>query len=190
MPSKPKPKTKSIPAVNPTLDSMIHVVRGQKVMLDSDLAMLYGVKTGNLNQTVKRHQNRFPHDFMFFISDKELSGLILQSAISNVGRGGRRKATTVYTELGVAMLSSVLGSERAVQMNIAIMRAFVKLREAVATNKELAAQMEKIERKQDRTSSVIEVLVEDIDRIGHEVEKMKQQPAQSKRKIGFALTKK
>ncbi len=190
MPRKPAQKSKSTPAILPSVDSMIHVVRGQKVMLDSDLAMLYGVKTGNLNQAVKRNQKRFPHDFMFSLLDNELRGLILQSAISNEGRGGRQKSTTVYTELGVAMLSSVLGSERAVQMNIAIMRAFVKMREVLATNKDLAARMEKIERKQDRTASVIEVLVEDIDRIGHEVKKMKQQPTPSKRNIGFELSKK
>ncbi len=168
---------------------MIHVVRGQKVMLDSDLAALYGVKTGNLNQAVKRNINRFPHDFMFSLSDNELRDLRLQSAISSL-HGGRRYEATVFTELGVAMLSSVLGSERAVQMNIAIMRAFVKLRAAAMADKELAARVEKLETKQSRTASVIEVLVEDIDRIDGEVKKMKRAETKPKHPLGFQISKK
>lgn len=189
MPRKPKPKSKNFPAVVPTVESMIHVVRGQKVMLDSDLAALYQVTTGNLNLAVKRHKNRFPHDFTFSLSDNELRNLILQSAISRL-HGGRRKEVTVFTELGVAMLSSVLGSERAVQMNIAIMRAFVKLREIMMTNKDLATRVEKLESKQDRTASVIEILVEDIDRIGGEVKKMKRFEAKPKHPLGFQMSKK
>ncbi len=174
----------------PTVESMIHVVRGQKVMLDSDLAALYQVRTSNLNTAVKRNINRFPPDFMFSLSYNELQRLRLQSAASNEGRGGRRYQTTVFTELGVAMLSSVLGSERAVQMNIAIMRAFVKMREVALANKELAHRVEKLESKQDRTASVIEVLVEDIDRLGHDVKQMRRKPKVSKQKIGFRLGKK
>lgn len=98
MAKKPvRPAKKSL-AVLPSADSMIHVVRGQKVMLDSDLAALYGVKTGNLNLAVKRHQNRFPHDFMFSLSDNELRNLILQSAISRL-HGGRRKETIVMEKM-------------------------------------------------------------------------------------------
>jgi hypothetical protein len=150
-------------------------------MLDSDLAALYQVTTGNLNLAVKRHLNRFPHDFMFTLSDNELRNLILQSAISSL-HGGRRKPATAFTELGVAMLSSVLGSERAVQMNIAIMRAFVKLRQITVDNKELAHRVEKLETKQQRTASVIEVLVEDIERIDGEVKRMKRPAAEKKQK--------
>jgi hypothetical protein len=189
MSRKPKPKSKNLPTIMPTVDSMIHVVRGQKVMLDSDLAALYQVRTSNLTTAVKRNINRFPPDFMFSISDNELHDLRLQSAASSL-HGGRRYQATVFTELGVAMLSSVLGSERAVQMNIAIMRAFVKLRAAAMADKELAARVEKLETKQSRTASVIEVLVEDIDRIDGEVKKMKRPMVEKKHKIGFQLGKK
>lgn len=189
MPRKKRLPSSALVSEVRSVEGLIHVVRGQKVMLDSDLAALYGVKTGNLNQSVKRNIKRFPHDFMFSISNNELQNLILQSAISSL-HGGRRKSTTVYTELGVAMLSSVLGSERAVQMNIAIMRAFVKMREITANHKELAARVEKLETKQGRTASVIEILVEDIDRLDHEVKRMKRSPQPGKQKIGFQLNKK
>lgn len=132
------------------VDSLIHVVRGQRVMLDRDLAELYGVMTGNLNLAVKRQSNRFPEDFMFKLTPEEASRLpsrrlILQSAISKKGRGGRRFLPNAFTEQGVAMLSSVLNSERAVEINIAIMRAFVKLRQAVMFDAGLAERMEKAE---------------------------------------------
>ena len=101
--------------------------------------------------------------------------------------GGGRYPPKVFTELGVAMLSSVVNSEHAVQMNIAIMRAFVLLREMIAHNKDFAARIEKLERGHDRTASVIEILVEDIDRLALDVKKMKTEPSPSKRKIGFDL---
>lgn len=126
-------------------------------MLDRDLAELYGVPTGTLNETVKRHNNRFPDDFMFKLTPEEAFRLISQSVISNTerlisqpaiskkGRGGQRFLSNVFTEQGVAMLSSVLKSERAVEINIAIMRAFVKLRQAVMFDASLAVRMEKAE---------------------------------------------
>jgi hypothetical protein len=100
----------------PQLDELLREVRGQKVMLDADLARLYGVTTGNLNKAVKRNQARFPGDFMFQLTDKETESLIFQSGRSK-GRGGRRHRPYAFTEQGVAMLSSVLNSERAVQVN-------------------------------------------------------------------------
>lgn len=123
--------------------SKILLVRGKKVMLDSDLAKLYGVETKNLNLQVKRNIKRFPEDFMFKLSKDE--SLRLQNATSK--RGGRRYLPYVFTQEGVAMLSSVLSSERAVQVNIAIMRAFVKLREILLTHKELAQKIEELEHK-------------------------------------------
>src|SRR5208283_4994192 len=105
--------------------------------------------------------------------------------ISNAGRGGRRYLPFAFTEHGVVMLSSVLKSQRAVQMNILVTRAFVRLREIVASNKELATRIEKLERGHDRTASVIEVLVEDIDRLAVEVKQMKALPSVPKRRIGF-----
>jgi ORF6N domain len=128
------------------IEQRILLIRGQKVMLDADLAELYGVPTRVMNQTVKRNIERFPEDFMFRLTVKETAGLRdylgtaalrSQSVISNRGRGGRRYLPLAFTEQGVAMLSSVLRSPRAVQVNIAIMRAFVKLREILATHRDL-----------------------------------------------------
>jgi hypothetical protein len=153
-------------------------------MLDSDLAALYGVTTGNLNLAVRRNKTRFPEDFMFALTSDEAAGLLLQFARAN-GRGGRRTPPYAFTELGVAMLSSVLNSERAVQANIAIMRAFVRLRALIASNKKIAARVEKLDHGQDRTASVIEVLVEDIDRLAQDVRQIKALPKPRPRKIGF-----
>jgi len=114
------------------IQNMIHEIRGQKVMLDSDLARLYGVETYRLNEAVKRNAKRFPPDFMFQLTDEEWNNtLISQIAISKKNRGGRRFAPFVFTEQGISMLSSVLNTERAIDVNIQIMRAFVKLRQFV-----------------------------------------------------------
>ena len=111
------------------IERNIYLIRGQKVMLDSDLAKLYGVETFNLNKAVKRNISRFPQDFMFQLTKEEADSLRFQIGLSKAeGRGGRRYLPYAFTEQGVAMLSSVLRSDRAVQVNIAIMRAFVKLR--------------------------------------------------------------
>lgn len=165
------------------------MIRGKKIIIDSDPAALYGVTTGNLNLSVRRNLQRFPEDFMFALSREEAESLLLQTAIAKGGRGGRRTAPFAFTELGVAMLSSVLNSERAVQMNMAIMRTFVKLREAVAHNKDLAARLGKLESGQDRTVSVIEVLVEDLDRLEDEVKGLKARPPSTRRRIGFVVDK-
>jgi hypothetical protein len=177
---------KTVAASRP-VESLIHVIRGQKVMLDSDLAALYQVTTGNLNLAVRRNERRFPADFMFKISSAEADSLVLQNARAKTGRGGRRTPPFAFTELGVAMLSSVLNSERAVQMNIVIMRAFVRLREILAHNRDIAARVEKLERGHDRAASVIEVLVEDIEQLAREVKDMKALPPVTKRRIGFRL---
>lgn len=113
--------------------------------------------------------------------------MLLQNARANAGRGGRRTPPFAFTELGVAMLSSVLNSERAVQMNMAIMRAFVRMRELMTSNKDIAARVEKLERGHERTASVMEVLIEDIDRLAREVKGMKALPPVTKRRIGFIL---
>lgn len=189
MSNKPRSKPLQLPHTPTSIEGMIHVVRGKKVMLDSDLAALYQVRTSNLNTAVKRNLNRFPSDFMFTLSDNELRDLRLQIAASS-SHGGRRYQAHGFTELGVAMLSSVLNSERAVQMNIAIMRAFVKLREATVAQQELAQRVGRLEHKQARTASVIEVLVEDIDRLDGQVNRMQQKPKTSARTIGFQLEKK
>jgi ORF6N domain-containing protein len=123
-------------------------------MLDADLAQLYDVTTGNLNKAVKRNQARFPGDFMFQLTDKEMESLLFQSGRSK-GRGGRRHRPYVFTEQGVAMLSSVLNSERAVQVNIAIMRTFVQLRRLMDSNADLARKIESLEKKYDEKFAAV-----------------------------------
>ena len=125
-------------------------LRGERVLLDEDLAVLYGVETRVLVQAVKRNLDRFPEDFMFQLSGEEWEGLRSQSVISKPeGRGGRRYAPYAFTEQGVAMLSSVLHSDQAVKVNIEVMRAFVRLREILSTHADLARKLESLERKYD-----------------------------------------
>ena len=144
-------KIKSLETAIVTLDQVerkIYTIRGDKVMLDSDLAVLYGVMTGRLNEQVRRNIERFPDDFMFQLTAAEFANLMSQIAISSSNNyGGRRKLPLVFTEQGVAMLSSVLNSDRAVQVNIAIMRAFVNMRRLVATNEEINKKLAAIEKK-------------------------------------------
>ena len=124
------------------IENKIFIIRRQKVMLDSDLAKLYDVETEVLNQGVKRNKKRFPEDFMFQLTDEEWKSLKSQIVISKKGRGGRRYNPYVFTEQGVAMLSSVLKSERAIEVNVQIMRVFVKLRQIALTNVELAKELQ------------------------------------------------
>jgi hypothetical protein len=131
----PRVNKSALPAL--TIACHIHAARGRRVMTDAALAEIYGVTTGNINLAVRRNKARFPPDFMFVLTKSEADSLILQSAISKNGRGGRRHLPYVFTELGVAMLSSVLASERAVQMNIGIMRTFVQLRDGNAHRRTL-----------------------------------------------------
>src|SRR5882724_7144660 len=133
----------------------IYLMRGQKVMLDFELAELYKVETRALNQAVSRNMERFPKDFAFQFTREEFEALMSQTVISNAGRGGRRKLPWAFTEQGVAMLSSVLHSPRAVQVNVAIMRTFVKLREMLTTHKDLAQKLEALEKKYDRQFKVV-----------------------------------
>jgi ORF6N domain len=127
-------------------------VRTQNVMLDSDLATLYGVEVKALNQAVRRNKDRFPTDFMFRLSATEAASLRSQTVTANAGRGGRRTPPFAFTEQGVAMLSSVLRSPRAVRVNIEIMRAFVQLRRMLGANEELARKLDALEQKYDGRS--------------------------------------
>ena len=138
-----------------SIERRILLIRGQKVMLGADLAELYGVTVGRLNEAVKRNGKRFPCDFMFQLSLQELRNLKSQIAISSSRWGGRRHQPYAFTEQGVAMLSSVLNSERAVQVNIEIMRAFVRLRALIASNKELARRLVELEEKYDSQFKVV-----------------------------------
>ena len=165
------------------IERKIYFLRGQKVVLDSDLAELYGVKTFNLNKAVKRNLARFPEDFMFQLTEQEAQALRFQIGISKTGRGGRRYLPYVFTEQGVAMLSSVLNSERAIQVNIAIMRAFVKLRELLVTNRELAEKLAVLESKYDTQFKVVFQVMSLL---------MKSEPAlpaKASRRIGFGANK-
>ena len=128
------------------IQNLIYEIRGVKVMLDSDLAKLYGVETFNLNKAVKRNINRFPNDFMFQLTKEEYSGLIFQFGISKPKRGGRRFMPYVFTEQGVAMLSSVLQSEQAIAINIQIMRTFVQIKQFALENKDLSNRVAELER--------------------------------------------
>jgi hypothetical protein len=132
------------------IESAILVIREQRVMLDRDLAALYGVTTANLNKAVARNRERFPPDFMFQLTAEEVEILKCQTGISSSGWGGRRRSRPyAFTEQGVAMLSSVLRSARAVDVNIEIMRAFVRLRHWAASNAELARRIDELEEKYD-----------------------------------------
>ena len=127
------------------IQNLIYEIRGIKVMLDSDLAKLYGVETFNLNKAVKRNIGRFPKDFMFQLTKEEYESLIFQNGISKSQRGGRRFLPYVFTEQGVAMLSSVLNSEQAIAINIQIMRTFVQLKQLALENKELTKRFSELE---------------------------------------------
>lgn len=138
-----------------SIERKIFLVRGQKVMLDSDLAELYGVSTKVLVQAVKRNMKRFPLDFMFQIENQDVIGLRSQIVTSKIGRGGRRYRPYAFTEQGVAMLSTVLNSDRAIEVNIHIMRVFAKLREMIASHKDLAKKLEVLEKRYDSQFKVV-----------------------------------
>lgn len=158
----------------------IFVVRGHKVMLDADLADLYQVETRVLNQAVRRNRERFPEDFMFEINEVEVEILRSQTVISSWG--GRRYLPYAFTEQGVAMLSSVLKSPLAVQVNIAIMRTFVRLRELTATHRELAEKITNLERQYAEHDTEIEGIFEAIRRL------LEPPESGQRRRIGFAQT--
>jgi ORF6N domain len=139
----------------------IYVIKGQKVMMDEDLAEMYGVETKRLNEQVKRNIKRFPKDFMFTLTEKEFKNLKSQNATSSVladkaGWGGRRKLPNAFTEQGVAMLSSILNSDTAIEVNLRIIRVFTKLREYALTHKEILLQLAKLEKEVKGNSKDIE----------------------------------
>ena len=160
----------------------IRLFRGQKVLFDSDLARLYGVTTGNLNKAVTRNRERFPEDFVFQLTAEEAQNLIFQIGRSK-GRGGRRHLPYAFLEQGVAMLSSVLQSERAVKINIAIMRAFVKLREMLETNRELARKFSELEQRVGKHDEEIAAILEAI-------RQLMVPPEKTRREIGFHVREK
>ncbi len=163
----------------PLIESRILLIRGQKVLLDADLALLYEVKTRALNQAVRRNGERFPEDFMFRLTKTEEESLRSQIVTSNEGRGGRRYLPYAFTEQGIAMLSSVLTSKRAIEVNIAIMRTFVRLRHILATHEELARQLDELRWRQEEQGLQIQSI---FDTLQHFIEGPDIEP---KRRIGF-----
>ena len=159
------------------VERQILLFRGHRVLLDVHLAALYGVTTKRLNEQVRRNHSRFPDDFMFQLMLDEVEALRSQIATSEGGRGGRRYAPYVFTEQGVAMLSTVLNSERAIQVNIEIMRAFVRLPQLLASNDRLARKLEALEKKYDGQFKVV------FDAI----RQLMTPPEPKKRKIGFLV---
>lgn len=171
-----RPMTETTLPIPPErIERAILLMRSHKVLLDEDLAALYGVATRVLVQAVHRNRTRFPDDFMFQLSDEEFARLRSQVGISNRGRGGRRYRPYAFTEQGVAMLSSVLRSERAVQVNIEIMRAFVRLRQLLASHEDLARRLDELEQKYDEHFKVV----------FEAIRQLMAPPTQSQRQIGF-----
>jgi hypothetical protein len=160
------------------VESRIFVLRSQKVILDSDLAGLYGVPVKRLNEQVKRNQERFPPDFMFQISAEEQQSLRSQNATSK--RGGRRYLPYAFTEHGAIMAATVLNSERAVEMSVFVVRAFVRLREMLSTNQQLSGKIDELERRLDTHDASIQELIEAI-------RELMEPPPASARPIGFQL---
>jgi hypothetical protein len=163
------------------IEKRIFLFRGQKVMLDEHLAGLYGVSTKRLNEQVRRNLKRFPPDFMFQLNREEYNALRSHFATLIVGRGRHRKYLPyVFSEQGVAMLSSVLNSDKSIQVNIEIMRAFVRLREIIATHKDLARKLDEMEKKYDAQFKIV------FDAI----RQLMLPPEKLKRQIGFQVKEK
>ena len=156
----------------------ILLLRGQRVMLDTDLAALYGIPTGRFNEAVRRNLARFPADFMFQLTNQELAALRSQIAISNTGRGGRRYVPYAFTGHGAIMAANVLASPRAIEMSVHVVRAFARLREMIGTNKELARKLDELERKLATHDQAIAGLIDAI-------RELMSPPAPKRRPIGF-----
>jgi hypothetical protein len=166
------------------LQEAIHLIRGQKVLLDRDLAALYGVTTGNLNKAVRRNVQRFPRDFMFELSREEADSLSFQIGILKRGQHFKY-LPRAFTEQGVAMLSSVLNSPRAIQVNIAIMRVFVRLRETLSLHKELAHKLEELEKKIQGQDEHIHTLFDAIRQLTEPAEN--SQGSAKEKEMGFHI---
>ena len=176
-------KTDIIPSE--IISSKIYLIRGKKVMLDKDLAIMYNVDTKRLKEQVKRNLDRFPSDFMFELTDLEFNSLRSQIATSKIGRGGTRYIPMVFTEHGVLMLSSVLNSAKAIQVNIQFMRVFTQIRQSLADNTELRLLIEELRKKTDNNTKNIEVVFQYFDELLDKKEKVKPRT-----QIGYKIGKK
>lgn len=167
-------------AVAVSIDLRILILRHQKVILDSTLAELYSVPVKRLNEQVKRNRKRFPADFMFNLTPRENKSLRSQFATSNIGRGGRRSLPYAFTEHGAIMAATVLNSEQAVEMSVYVVRAFIRLRAALAANRELAGRIEELEKHLETHDGTIQEIIKVI-------KKLMNPPPSRRSKIGFAL---
>ena len=183
MPHKKNLTTTSLAVSVQIVERKIYLIRGHKVMIDDDLAELYGVPTRELNQQVQRNRKRFPEDFMFQLSKEEAEALRSQFVISKPGRGGRRYLPYAFTEPGVAMLSSVLNSEHAIEVNITIMRAFIKLRQMLESNEELNRKFATVIRKLSTHDKYFRVVFD-------ELRKLTEEPSRPRKAIGFKVRNK
>ncbi|HOE66620.1 MAG TPA: ORF6N domain-containing protein [Candidatus Hydrogenedentes bacterium] len=162
-----------------TVENVIHTIRGQRVILDADLARLYGTTTKALNQAVKRNPERFPEDFAFVLTGQEVTVLRSQIVTANsTGRGGRRTLPYVFTEHGAIMAANVLNSPRAVEMSVYVVRAFIRMREVIGQSKELAARLGAVEKRLAEHDDSIKALVQ-------AVRALMAPPEKPKRRIGF-----
>ncbi len=173
-------KSKAQLTLNKRIEELIFTLRGEKVILDSDLAAIYGVSTTRLNQQVKRNKERFPDDFIFSLTKKEFDTLMLQFATSNPTRGGRRKLPYAFTEHGAIMAANILNSSKAVQMSVLVVRAFVQIRKNIVVYSELHKRLIEIERKVVNHDSDIQAIVEAI-------RQLMDTPEKSKRTYGFKI---
>jgi len=178
MPHKKDLATTSLAVSVHLIERRIYLIRSQKVMIDEDLAELYGVATKALNQQIRRNRGRFPEDFMFQLTKEEAENLRSQFVTSRSTHGGRRSLPYAFTEPGVAMLSSVLNSERAIRVNISIMRAFIKLRQMLESNEELNRKFAAVIRKLSTHDKYFKIVFD-------ELEKLSQQAPRPRKPIGF-----
>lgn len=174
---------KSVPLAEERIMNKIYLIRSKKVMLDRDLAALYGVETRVLNQAVRRNERRFPDDFMFRLTEGDVKNLISQNVISSWG--GIRKPPLAFTEQGVSMLSSVLNSETAIDVNIQIIRIFSRMRELLLTHKDILLKLEQMEKKMIKQDGRMNKNEEDIQMIFGALKELLNPPQEPRPRIGF-----
>jgi ORF6N domain len=177
--------THSVAFSEEAIISKIYLIRGQKVMIDRDLAALYGVETRTLNQAIKRNKRRFPADFMFQLTPGELKNWMSQIVISNKERMGLRKLPIAFTENGVAMLSSVLNSETAIAVNIKIIRIFTRMRQVLLAHKDIMVKLEQLEKKLMKQDYRMKKSEEDIQVIFAALKQLLNPPQPARPRIGF-----
>jgi hypothetical protein len=180
-------KGKEVLLADEVVMNKIYLIRGQKVMLDKDLSELYGVETRRLNEQVRRNILRFPEDFMFQLSEQEFKNLKSQFATSSWG--GTRKTPLAFTEQGVAMLSGVLNSTRAIKVNIQIMRIYTKMREMLLTNKDILLKIEQLEKKVLKQDDHQKKQGEEIQLIFQYLKELLNPPQEPTREVGFKQSK-